>query len=116
LSWEGRAVVRITEIKRWRNLWGTQLKSKGDMSDITLHHSKNWSSSVTHWTQPFPQATKCVQSPLHRGGCVIMCVCVPTMLMCHHGLRKCVCVVCVCLSCMFRYFAPGIIIRMCVCV
>jgi len=27
--------------------------SKSNTSDITLLHSKNWSSSVTHWTQQF---------------------------------------------------------------
>jgi hypothetical protein len=32
------------------------------------------------------------------------------------SVSVCACVVCVCLSCMFRYFAPGIIIQMYVCV
>jgi D-alanyl-D-alanine dipeptidase len=28
------------------------------MTDITLLHSKNWSSSVTHWTQQFHKCAK----------------------------------------------------------
>jgi len=33
------------KVEKWR---GARMHSKSDMSDITLLHSRNWSSSVTH--------------------------------------------------------------------
>jgi hypothetical protein len=37
------AMYLYKEMKRWRNMRGTQIESKSDMRNITALHSKNWS-------------------------------------------------------------------------
>ena len=51
-SWDGGGLFTIKN-NRWRNLRGIKMKSRSDVIIITLLHSKNWSSSVTRWTQHY---------------------------------------------------------------